>query len=169
MTWDAYNRRKVALHDVLEIADRRREDVTVSELLADVDGAAQAFGTEAELLLDAQMMWFQSLSCRMDQMLTMDVDNLEAGAVMVWHEVAGAMPGVRTLLDQNADEPALQAAFDHEHRFLARAAGVPVDHRDLLGHGSRIKELARETVVHAPYEEPRQSTFLTRMLGPRAA
>ena len=40
MTWDAYNRRKEILRDLLAIADRRR-DMTLTELLDTVDGAAK--------------------------------------------------------------------------------------------------------------------------------
>lgn len=169
MTWDAYNRRKVALHDVLAIADQRREGVTATELIAEVDTANQAFDSEAELLLDAQMNWYQALSGRMDQMLTFGAADLEAGAINAWHHVAGTMPGARALLDANENLPELQPAFAREHEFLARAAGVPANHPDLTGHGARIKKKARKTVVYQPYDAPRENTFFARLRGLRVA
>lgn len=169
MTWDAYNSRKAALHDVLAVADRRREDVTATELLADIETARLAFGNEVELLLDTQMIWFQALSGRMDQMLTFGADDLEGGAVNAWHHVAQAMPGARALLDPHDSLDDLRIAFDKEHEFLARAAGVPANHPDLADHGARIKDLARTTVVYEPFMAPREGNFFSRMRGLRAA
>ena len=54
MTWDDYNRRKEALREALAIADRRREEVSATELLGTVEGASLAFANEAELLLDTR-------------------------------------------------------------------------------------------------------------------
>ena len=150
MTWDAYNRRKEALREVLAIADRRREESTATELLAEVEGANHAFVNEAELLLDMQMNWYQHLSGQMDRSLSLDAEDLETVAINAWHEVAAQMPGARTLLDGNVDMPELQKAFAHEHNLLARAAGIPANHPDLAGHGNRIKETARMTMEYAP-------------------
>ena len=169
MTWDAYNRRKAALREVLAIADRRREDVTATELLAEVESANQAFGTEAELLLDTQMIWYQALSGRMDEMLTLGADDPETGAVKAWHHVASTMPGARSLLDAHDDLPELQTAFFKEHEFMALAAGVPANHPDLDGHGARIKNLAKATFTCEPHVAPREGNFFSRMRGMRVA
>lgn len=169
MTWDAYNHRKMALRDALSIADRRRESVTVTDLLAEVDSIGHAFSDEAELLLDAQMHWYQALSGRTDRVLTFGADDLEAIAIQAWQHVARSMPGARTLLDANVDHRELQIAFSNEHEFLARAAGVPANHPHLARHGARIKETARSTVVYEPYSAPREVSFFARFRGPRAA
>jgi len=68
------------------------------------------------------------------------------------------MPGARALLAAHLHEPALAKAFAKEQAFLAASAGVPMDHPDLTGHGRRIMDSARESVVdeiEIVDEEPR--------------
>ncbi|MEJ7634055.1 hypothetical protein [Aeromicrobium sp.] len=152
MTWDAYNRRKETLRDMLAIADLQR-DVTLTELLDTVDGAREAFANETELLFDLQMTWFQRLSGQMDRLVTEGVEAPELMAVTAWVNAAAEMPGARTLLDAHSTEPALRKARVKEHSFLAASAGVPMDHPDLTGHGRRIMDSARESVaVAAPID-----------------
>jgi len=150
MTWDAYNRRKEALREVLTIADRHREGVTATELLNTVDGANRAFANEAELLLDVQMNWFQRLSGQMDRVLSEGAENLETLTTNAWIAAATEMPGTRALLDANADMPELRKAFAKEAEFLARSAGIPGNHPDLIDHGQRIRTTAREGVFYGP-------------------
>ncbi|MGZ5371705.1 hypothetical protein [Aeromicrobium sp.] len=157
MTWDAYNRRKNALREVLAIADRHRSgrhrEITATELLAEAEGANSAFANVDELLLEVQMNWFQRLSGRLDRGLGVGAEDLEADVTSAWAEIAAEMPGTRALLDANADMPALQRAYAKEHEFLARSAGVRGHYPDLIGHGQRIRETARESVVHADIPE----------------
>lgn len=146
MTWDAYNRRKETLRDLLAIADRRR-DLTLTELLDTVDESREAFANETELLFDLQMAWFQRLSGQLDRLVTESVEAPELMAVTAWVDTAAEMPGARTLLDAHRDEPALAKAFAKEQSFLAASAGVPMNHPDLTVHGRRIMDSARESVV----------------------
>lgn len=150
MTWDAYNRRKVALREVLAIADRRRGETAATELLDTVEGANLAFTNEAELLLDVQMTWFQRLSGQMDRTLSMGAEDLETLTIAAWADAAAEMPGARALLDANAELPELQKAFAKEFEFLGRSAGVPANHPDLNGHGLRVKQTAKANVVEIP-------------------
>ena len=149
MTWDAYNRRKEALREVLTIADRHREEVSATELLDTVEGANRAFTNVAELLLEVQMNWYQRLSGQVDRTLSVGAEDLETVVTKAWTDAAAQMPGARALIDAHADMPELQKAFAKEHEFLGRSAGVPGNHPDLTGHGQRIKETAREDVVYA--------------------
>ena len=145
MTWDAYNRRKETLREMLAIADRRR-DVTLTELLDTVDGGREAFANETELLFDLQMAWFQRLSGQMDRLVTEGLENPELMAVTAWVNAAAQMPGARTLLDAQIDNPVLAKAFANEQTFLAASAGVPTNHPDRTGRGRRIMDSARESV-----------------------
>ncbi|KAA1400149.1 hypothetical protein [Aeromicrobium ginsengisoli] len=157
MTWDAYNRRKETLRDLLAIADRRR-DLTLTELLDTVDEGRNAFANETELLFDLQMAWFQRLSGQLDRLVSESVETPELMAVTAWVNAAAEMPGARVLLDAHLHEPALAKAFAKEQSFLAASAGVPMDHPDLTGHGRRIMDSARESVVdeiETMDEEPR--------------
>ena len=69
MTWNAYNRRKEVLREMLAIADQRRNDITLTDLLDTVDGGREVFSNETELLFDMQMNWFQRLSGQLDRLL----------------------------------------------------------------------------------------------------
>lgn len=146
MTWDAYNRRKETLRDMLATADRQRT-VTLTELLDTFDRGREAFADETELLFDLQMAWFQRLSGQMDRLVTEGVEAPELMAVTAWVNAAAEMPGARALLDAHRHDPALAKAYAKEQSFLAASAGVPMDHPDLTGHGRRIMDSARESVV----------------------
>lgn len=170
MTWNAYNRRKEVLREILAVADTRRE-LSITELLDTVDGGREAYPTETELLFDIQMTWFQRLSGQLDRLLIEGVDTPEIVAVNAWVNAASEMPGARTLLDAEIDNPALSKAFAKEHTLLAASAGVPWNHPDLHGHGRRLQDSARESVVHAePVEaEAAASGSLLSKLRHRAA
>ena len=170
MTWNAYNRRKEVLREILAIADKRRE-LSITDLLDTVDGAREAYPTETELLFDVQMSWFQRLSGQLDRQLSEGVDTPEIMAVSAWVNAASEMPGARTLLDAEIDNPALGKAFAKELTLLAASAGVPWNHPDLNGHGQRLQDSARESVVYAePVEaETAESGSLLSKLRNRAA
>jgi len=146
MTWDAYNRRKETLRDLLAIADRRR-DLTLTELLDTVDEGRNAFANETELLFDLQMAWFQRLSGQLDRLVTESAESPELMAVTAWVNTAAEMPGARALLDDHIHETVLAKAFAKEQAFLAASAGVPMSHPELTTYGRRIMNSARESVV----------------------
>lgn len=144
MTWDAYNRRKETLRDMLAIADRQ-PDVTLTELLDSVDAGRQAFADETEVLFELQMTWFQRLSGQMDRLLSDGATQPEIVSVNAWVNAAAELPGVRRLLDAHRDAPALRKAFAKELAYLATSAGVPTYDLDLTTHGQRIQDSARES------------------------
>jgi hypothetical protein len=148
MTWDAYNRRKDTLREVLALADRRRDESTLTELLDATDPAREAFADETELLLDVQMAWFQRLSGQMDRLVSDGAETPEMLAVTAWMSAAAQMPGARAILDAHRDEPALQKAYAKEHAFLATSAGLPLNHPEVTTRGRRIQDSARASVVY---------------------
>ncbi|KQX72500.1 hypothetical protein [Aeromicrobium sp. Root472D3] len=148
MTWDAYNRRKNALREMLEVADRR-PGTTLTELLDTADGAREAFPTETDALFDLQMTWFQRLSGQMDRLLSGDSETPELVPVTAWVTTAAELPGARALLDAHRDDPALRKAIAKELAYLAISAGSVVG-ADLTTHGRRIQETAREQLAAAP-------------------
>ena len=150
MTWDAYNRRTPVLREVLAIADRRR-DITVTEAFDIVPAAKDVFVDTADLLLAAQMLWFQRLSGQMERHLTEGSEPPQTTAVDAWMTAAAAMPGARALLDANTERPELARALANERAFLATAAGVPAEHPELEKRGQRILDQARDAVV---YDQP---------------
>ncbi len=148
MTWDAYNRRKEALREMLVVADRQR-DITLTTLLDSVDADRKAFADETELLFELQMTWFQRLSGQLDRLMSDGIESPEIVAVQAWVDTAADLPGVRALLDAHRDAPALQKAFAKELGYLATSAGVPT-YQDLAVHGQRIQDSARQTLAETP-------------------
>ncbi|MGA8987057.1 hypothetical protein [Aeromicrobium sp.] len=146
MTWDAYNRRKETLREMLAIADQHRE-ITLTELLDTVDESRLAFANETELLFDLQMTWFQRLSGQMDRLVTAGHEAPDLMAVTAWVHAAAEMPGARALLDAHRNEPALAKAFVKEQSFLAASAGVPLTSPDHTEQGRRIIDSARESAI----------------------
>lgn len=150
MTWDAYNRRKETLREMLAIADRR-PDITLTELLETVENARVAFPTDTDLLFELQMTWFQRLSGQMDRLLSDGHDSPELVPVTAWVNTAADLPGVRALLDAHRDEPAMRKAYAKELAYLALSAGVPGGQASALtAHGRRIQDSARHEVAAAP-------------------
>jgi hypothetical protein len=149
MTWDAYNRRKNVLREMLTIADRHH-GTTLAELLDTVDGARAAFPTETDALFELQMTWFQRLSGQMDRLLSDEHESPELVPVTAWVNTAAELPGARALLDAHRDEPALGKAFAKELAYLAMSAGTMVRGSDLTSHGRRIQESARDELASAP-------------------
>ncbi len=147
MTWDAYNRRKPVVRDVLALADQRR-DITADEVFEIVPEAAEVFADPTDLLLDIQMLWFQRLSGQLELQLSEGSDGPEMTAINAWMAAAAAMPGGRALLDTNLRRPELAKALAHENRFMAIAAGVPEKHPELESRGRFVVEKARDAVVY---------------------
>lgn len=169
MTWNAYNRRKEVLHDVLAIADRRRDGVTATELLAEVSDADRFFTSEVDLLLDAQMVWAQALSRHMDSNVFLGEGTLESSAIDAWQSAASELPGLRALLDSAVDMSEMNAAFAKEHEFLARAVGIPANHPDIDGHGRRVKAAAAASMVYAPVVTDGPASIIGRIREALAA
>jgi hypothetical protein len=172
MTWDAYNRRKNVLREMLAIADRR-PGTTLTELLDTVDDARVAFPTETDALFELQMTWFQRLSGQMDRLLSDEHESPELVPVTAWVTTAAELPGARALLDAHLDEPALRKAFAKELAYLAMSAGSIVRGAELTSHGRRIQESAREElaahpVVPLPQHEGRPG-IITRLRNVIAA
>ena len=148
MTWDAYNRRKEVLHQVLAIAELHRGE-TAAELLAEIEGDNPSALNELDLLFDAQMAWSQILNSRMDSVAFLGDSDLESAAIEAWHAAADDVPVLRHLLDSHVDMPELQTAFKKEHEFLARAAGIAPDYVGIERVGRELKHKAASTKVYA--------------------
>ena len=161
MTWDAYNRRKKTLREMLAVADRQR-DITLTDLIDSVEGGREAFPTDTELLFELQMTWFQRLSGQMDRLLSEDVSSLDLVPVTAWVNAAADLPGARALLDAHRDTPELRKAFAKELAYLATSAGVPASDSDITIHGQRIQESARSNVAAV---EPRTETDAQSRVG----
>lgn len=175
MTWDAYNRRKSALREVLTIADTRR-DLTTTDLLDRVDPQREAFADEAQLLLDAQLVWFQRLSGALDRSTDAVGPTPEESAIAVWTALAAQMPGARALLDAHLDDDVLAKGLANEYVMMAAVSGIPLHHPDAAAHGRRIVAAARERAVYPilgaadeTANAPRLTAFVSRLKSALAA
>ncbi len=167
MTWDAYNRRKEVLHQVLAIAEIHRGE-SAADLLAAIDGANPSALGELELLMDAQMAWCQILNSHLDRDAFLGDSDLESAAIDAWHSAADRAPVLRHLLDSCVDMPEMQTAFKKEHEFLARAAGVAPDFAGLARVGRELKEKAFDSKVYVE-TEPGNPGFMARIREALAA
>ncbi len=175
MTWDAYNRRKTALRDMLALADRR-DDATLDSLLDTVPGAREAFDDPRIALFDAQMLFVQRVRGQVDMAvgdgLSDEPTDPEDAVVQAWAGAAARMPGARTLLDAAEAEGDLAKAFAKERALLATMAGVPPRHPELQGHGARLRDRARELVAErraSDLPEVPRNGFMDRLRSALAA
>jgi len=176
MTWDAYNRRKSALREVLTIVDRRR-DLTTEELLDRVDPRREAFAHTDDLILELQMLWFQRLSGELDRPGADTAETPESSAIDCWVRSAAALPGARSVLDGHLDDPVLAKGVKNERVMMAAASGTPMHHPAAAEHGEQIIGLARERASYPIVDDPvptdgepaRTGGFVSRLKSALAA
>ncbi|MFT4286245.1 hypothetical protein [Nocardioides sp.] len=150
MTWTTFHSRGEILRNVIDVADRRRDGLLPMSL----DGVAEKFDGELDLLGALQLRWHTRLAGRVEQELAGQPLDLEAGVIDAWRAVAAEMPGVRATLDHYRAEPLdeemarmLARAVAKEHILLAVMAGhAAVSDQLAVVVGSRIEQRAR-----APY------------------
>ncbi len=116
--WDTYHRRASALRRVIADLDRAG-----SSTLPWNDELAVVFDDPDDLLVALHDVWARRLAGRVD--LALEIDEQESGesVALAWREVADELPGVRRVLDRQADNPVLRHSASQEHRMLAVAAG----------------------------------------------
>jgi hypothetical protein len=90
----------------------------------DATGPLGAFGNRDELLLALHGVWSRRLNGRIDVALETDDHDLAESIARAWLDTADDLPGVRRVLDEHADAPALRLVQRHEHRAIAVAAGL---------------------------------------------
>jgi hypothetical protein len=126
MTWTHHHKRGEVLRAVLAVADQRRDGL----LPTDVDGVAQTFADELDLLGALQLRWHTRLSGHIDRALMEQPMDLEGVVVAAWRRTAREMPGVRAILDHYRTRPTddrmaatMAKALGKEHLMMAVMAG----------------------------------------------
>ena len=126
MTWTHHHKRGEILRTVLAVADQRRDGV----LPTDIDGVAQTFADELDLLGALQLRWHTRLAGHIDRALMEQPMDLEGVVVDAWRRTAREMPGVRAILDRYRAQPlddrmaaTLAKALGKEHLMMAVMAG----------------------------------------------
>ena len=110
--WETVHRRTAAVRDVIARLDRGEE------LVWDVE----VFPGRADVLVALHDVWSRRLLARVDMAMELH-DPPEQAVAEAWRAVAAQLPGVRRLLDDERDHPALAAHERNEHRMLAVAVG----------------------------------------------
>lgn len=147
MTWKAFHNRGETLRAVIATASVRRDGI----LPMDLDGVAETFADELDLLAALQLKWHTRLAGRIESRMAAQPLDLAEAVAGAWSEVAQEMAGVRLILDHYRAHPsddamarALAKADAKEHLFLAVMAGRSSLADDAARRvGAEIEERAR--------------------------
>jgi len=147
MTWTHHHKRGEILRTVIAVADQRRDGL----LPTDVDGVAQTFVDDLDLLGALQLRWHTRLAGHIDRALMEQPMDLEAAVVGAWRRTAREMPGVRAIIDHYRAQPAddrmaatLAKALGKEHLTLAVMAGRSGDADErAIPIGAELEQRAR--------------------------
>jgi len=156
MTWKSFHSRGEILRDVITAANDRRDGL----LPIDVDGVAETFEDDLELLGALQLRWHTRLSGRIERELMRQPMELEDAVVAAWHATADELPGLLAILDHYRAEPHDEAMADamakssaKERILLAMMAGrVSAPDDAAVRAGAAIEGHARAT--HRPVRVP---------------
>ncbi len=126
MTWKAYHNRGETLRAVIATAEVRRDGI----LPMDLDGVAQTFHDELDLLGALQLKWHTRLSGHIERLLMTQPMDLRSKVALGWKLTADEMYGVRMILDHYTSEPldddmarAMATATAKERYYLGVMAG----------------------------------------------
>jgi hypothetical protein len=153
MTWTSFHRRGDVLRAVIAAADQRRDGA----LPSDVDGVAETFADDLDLLAALQLKWHTRLAGRIEREQLHQPLDLRDSVVRAWQLTADELPGIRAILDEARRHPADEAtrevvrkAVAKEHVLLAVMAGRASAQDDrAAAAGARIEDEALAT--RAPY------------------
>jgi hypothetical protein len=174
MTWTSFHRRGDVLRDVIAAADQRRD----GDLPRDVDGVAETFADDLELLGALQLKWHTRLAGRIEREQMHQPMDLPAAVVRAWRLTADELPGVRAVLDEQRARPAdadtaemMRKAAAKEHALLAVMAGeASAQDAQAAAVGARIEAEARTTLrEEAADDRTGRVSLLGRLIAALAA
>jgi hypothetical protein len=126
MTWKAFHNRGETLRAVIAATAVRRDGI----LPMDVDGVAETFRDELDLLGALTMKWHTRLAGQIEQMTVSQPMDLRAAVTIAWSNTAHELAGIRLVIDNYRENPvdeamarAMAAATAKEHHLLAVMAG----------------------------------------------
>jgi hypothetical protein len=179
MTWKTFHSRGEILRAVIATANTRRDGV----LPTDVEGVADAFADDLELLATLQLKWHTRLAGHIERELVNQPLDLPLAVATAWRATSEELPGVRLVIDRYRAEPespamaeAMAKSTVKERALLAVMAGqANVGHdAEAAPIGARIEERARamsaaSAATGADRTEREQPTFLERLRAVLAA
>ncbi|MEU6642221.1 hypothetical protein ABZ863_06685 [Saccharomonospora sp. NPDC046836] len=179
MSWNDFYRRRDIIEDVLR---RARQEPDTPLPFADVDGAAETFGSEEHLLLALQYKWTQVLSGRLRAEVAgpEDADGVPGrgerdhvdAVSRAWRTAAYDNATLRSVLDANIERcPALREAYEAELRMLAVTAALAEPHEpreDVTRIGSAFVSLLRARTARPSARKANPVGRLLHRLAPTA-
>jgi hypothetical protein len=155
--WADVHARSAALR---EIVTRLDAGESLPQDPANDPATAGAFADADDLLRALHETWSRRLQGRIDLALETDDHRLDESVARAWVASVDDLPGVRRVLDEHADEPALRQLERTEHRAVAVAAGLatfgdPIAHSATAGaqfvaslRGRRTEAGPRRSLLH---------------------
>lgn len=177
MTWKSHHRRGDVLRTVMTTAEARRDGV----LPRDVEGVADTFADDLDLLGALSLRWHTRLAGRIEREMLSQPMDLETAVVTAWQGVRDEMPGVRAVLDTAVEahpdarvREALGRSETKERVLMAVMAGrgdAPGVGGEALSArvGARLVERARTTAAAPAAAEPAPAGLLDRLRAALAA
>ena len=155
--WSAVHTRSAALREIVRLLNAGRElpwDAATAVVFRDRD----------DLLQGLHELWSRRLHGRIDLALETDDHELHESVARAWLETVDDLPGVRRVLDEHADEPALRQLERTQLRAIAVAAGLatfgdPIAHSATAG--AEFVESLRNRTAHWQHKP----SLLRRLLG----
>lgn len=89
-----------------------------------IDGVWEVFADEADLLQAAQHAWFRHLGSAVETAISTGKGDVVKDVRRAYRSAARQHAGLRRLLEQHAQHPAIEHSVHREQALLARAAGV---------------------------------------------
>ena len=129
--WSTVHSRSTALREIVRLLDEGHDlpwDAATAVVFRDRD----------DLLQGLHELWSRRLHGRIDLALETDDHELDESVSRAWIETVDDLPGVRRVLDEHADEPALRQLERTQLRAVAVAAGLatfsdPIAHSATAG------------------------------------
>ena len=151
MTWTSFHSRGEVLRTVEDAVNARRDGI----LPMDIDGVAENFADELDLIAALILRWHARLSGNIERAIAAEPLDLTAAVVNAWRTTAAAAPGVRAVIDSCTAAPldaamatALQRAQQKEWARLANVAGLASDESAAaLRAGQEVEAAARAGLV----------------------
>jgi glycine/D-amino acid oxidase-like deaminating enzyme len=128
--WASVHTRSAALREVVRLLDDGQAlpwDAATTAVFRDRDDLLQAL----------HELWSRRLDGRIDLALETDDHELTESVARAWIETVDDLPGVRRVLDDHADEPALRQLERTQHRAVAVAAGLAT-FEDPIAHSATV-------------------------------
>ena len=174
MSWKTFHNRGETLHDVVHVANHRRDGA----LPMSVPGVAENFTDELDLLGALMLRWHARLSGNIERAMASEPLDLESAVASAWRTTAEQMPGVRMVIDRSTVAPttpemerAMNRAHERELAYLAVAAGKSSGYSAAaVEAGRHVEQLARTglAVPQAETDTPTES-FADRIRAVLAA